>query len=315
MKKCCLSILIIALTILCSACKDDRVTKQGFFFDTVINITVDKKDLSAAEDAFRICSEAEDIFSRTKKGSELSLLNSGESSALSPDMEKVLDFSSTMFRISGGAFDITVAPLIDLWDVKNRTVPPTLKEIERARALTGFEKITLSPFSLGGATIDLGAVAKGYVADLIEKHFREKGIKNAIIDLGGNVHLIGEYTVGIRDPFNPDSLFAKITLKDKSAVTSGSYQRYFEHDGKRYHHIIDPATGNCANGGFSSVTVISPSSMHADALSTAIYILGEKGLSLAERFKDTEVFAIKENGEILTTDSFDESCIFEIIAN
>ena len=152
----------------------------------------------------------------------------------------------------------------------------------------------------------MGAVAKGYIADKLAEYFREKGVEKAIIDLGGNVVLIGEYKVGIRSPFNPEEIFATITAKDKSAVTSGAYQRYFEYEGKRYHHIIDPRTGYPSDSGIASVTVISPSSMQADALSTAIFVMGKDSISLCDIFPDTDAIIIMENGDVITTENFEK---------
>lgn len=312
-KHLCILTVLILLTLLCSCKKDTQVTKQGFNFDTVINITVDKKHLPQAEEAFSLCSEMEDTFSRTKEGSELYNINQNKFSELSDNMYKVIDFSLSVSENSDGAFDITVAPLCDLWNIKERTVPPYDGEIADALENVGYKNITLSPFSTGNSQIDLGAVAKGYAADCIRDLFVKNGINKAIIDLGGNVALIGEYTVGIRNPFDPDSLYARITLKDKSAVTSGAYQRYFEHNGTRYHHIIDPRTGKCANSGLASVTVISSSSMQADALSTAIYVLGEKGLSLCNKYPDTDALLITENGDVITTKGFEEKYSLEIL--
>ncbi len=308
MKKqlCIFTMLILLALTLCSCKKDGQVTKQGFYFDTVINITVDEDRLTDAEEAFSLCTLMEDTFSRTKEGSELHSINTKKTSVLSHDMQTVLDFSMSVSEKTDGAFDITVAPLCDLWNIKERTTPPTDSEIADALKNVGYQNITLSPFSAGNSAIDLGAVAKGYAADRIRDLFVGNGVERAIIDLGGNVALIGEYTVGIRDPFNPDALYAKIILKDKSAVTSGAYQRYFEYKGTRYHHIIDPRSGKCAESGLASVTVISPSSMQADAISTAIYVMGEKGLSLCENYPDTDVLLITENGDIITTEGFEE---------
>ena len=150
------------------------------------------------------------------------------------------------------------------------------------------------------------------IQKLIEE-FRNDNIENVIVDLGGNVALIGQFTVGIRNPFNPDEIFATISLKDKSAVTSGAYQRYFEYDGKRYHHIIDPRSGCPADSGIASVTVISPSSIEADALSTAIFILGKDSISLCSQFPDTDAFIIMNDGSTVTTDNFAEK--YSLILN
>ncbi len=306
MKKILFIFMSLMIIVMLSSCAEKKITRQSFSFDTVVNITTDKKYQKDISEAFSLCQDYEKIFSRTNKKSQLYNINNGNITSPSADIREVLSFSLSMSRLTDGAFDITVAPLVDLWDVKKRTSPPSQNEIEKARKNVGYEKVSLSPFSLGEATLDMGAVAKGYIADKLTDYFKGKGIEDAIIDLGGNVALIGEHTVGIRNPKNPDELFAVITLRDKSAVTSGAYQRYFEYEGKRYHHIIDPRSGMCADSGIASVTVISPSSMHADALSTSIYILGENALSLCSNFPDTDALIIKEDGEIVTTQGFAE---------
>ena len=308
--------LLIAIILLTAVfllqTEEKRQTVHTYAFDTVINITVPKKAAAISGEALDLCRRYEDIFSRTSKESELYALNSGKTTMLSDDMQKALEFSLSFSKLTDGAFDISVAPLTSLWNIKERTIPPAKEEIESVLPLIGYEEITLSPFSLGGRQLDLGAVAKGYVADKLTDFFKKNNAEDVIIDLGGNVALIGEFNVGIRSPFNPEELFAKITLKDKSAVTSGAYQRYFDYEGKRYHHILDPRTGKCANTSLASVTVISPSSMHADALSTAIYILGEDGISLCSKFPDTDALLITQNGEVITTDGFREKYKLEL---
>ncbi len=316
MKKFFLPLLIVILLltgVFLLRAGEERQTVHTYAFDTVINITAPKTASALSNEALGLCHRYEDVFSRTQEQSELYKLNAGENATLSEDMRKILDFSLSFSSLTDGAFDVSVAPLTKLWNIKERTAPPTLDEIQNVLSHIGYEEITLSPLSLGGRQLDLGAVAKGYVADRLTDFFKKNGAEDIIIDLGGNVALIGEFSVGIRDPFNPGELFAKITLKDKSAVTSGAYQRYFEYDGKRYHHILDPRSGQCADAGLSSVTVISPSSMHADALSTAIYILGEKGLSLCSSFPDTDALLITQGGEVITTDGFREKYSMEQI--
>ena len=302
-----LLIIIVCFAVFTSSCINEskNVTRQTFALDTVINITTNKKDSEKINNAFTLLREYENVFSRTNPQSKLCLLNNGRGK-LTEDIEKVLSFSLEMSRLTNGAFDVTVAPLVDLWNVKERKMPPTAEEIEVAKSKTGYKDITLSPFSLGGKTIDTGAVAKGYIADKVAESFKDKGVESAIIDLGGNIVLIGEYNIGIRNPFSPDEVFATITVKDKSAVTSGAYQRYFEYEGKRYHHIIDPRTGYPSESGVASVTVISPSSMQADALSTSIFILGKESISLCDNFPNTDALIIMENGEVITTENFEE---------
>lgn len=306
MKKFLSLFMIVFLCFTFTSCTENKVTRQSFAFDTVLNITADKKYQEEITEAFRMCQFYELIFSRTNKESELYKLNSGEDLSPLGTLKSVIEFSLTMSDCTDGAFDITITPLVDLWNIKERTTPPTDDEIKAAQEKVDYRKISLEPFSLGGTTLDMGAVAKGYIADMLTEHFRSRGVNDIIIDLGGNVALIGEHTVGIRNPKNPDEIFAVMTLKDTSAVTSGAYQRYFEYDGKRYHHIIDPRTGKSADSGIASVTVVSPSSMYADALSTSIYILGEDALSLCAEFNDADAIIIKEDGSVITTDGFAE---------
>lgn len=313
MKKVFIPLLLITMLFLSSCAGKKRETLHTYAFDTIVNITVDKSDISYVYEALGMCSELENIFSRTLEESELSKINQKKVPTLSADMENVLDFSLSFSKLTDGAFDITIAPLTALWNIKERSAPPSESEIITAKEKVGYSNISLSPLDIKEAQLDLGAVAKGYAADKIVEHFRKNNVSDVIIDLGGNVALIGEYSVGIRNPDSPDSLFAKFTLKDKSAVTSGAYQRYFEHEGVRYHHIIDPRTGYSANSGLASVTVVSPSSMHADALSTAIYILGKDALSLCSHFPDTDAILITDNGEVITTDGFKEKYFLELL--
>lgn len=296
--------LILIVTL--SSCSEKKITRQSFAFDTVINITADNKYQTEISEAFSLCSNYERIFSATNERSELYKINNTAPSTPSDELKDVLEFSLFMSHLTDGAFDITISPLVELWDIKERKAPPTDREIKEAQGKVGYKKVTLEPFSLDGAKLDMGAVAKGYIADKITEYFRRRGINEAIIDLGGNIALIGEHKVGIRNPENPDEVFAVMTLEDKSAVTSGAYQRYFEYEGKRYHHIIDPRTGFPSESGVASVTVVSPSSMHADALSTSIYILGEKALSLCSNFPDTDAIIIKEDSSVITTEGFAE---------
>ena len=306
MKKLLSLLLIIVLSFMLTSCMDRNVTRQSFAFDTVLTITADEKYQDEITEAFRMCQEYELIFSRTNEKSELYKLNAGELEAPSQKLENIIEFSLTMSEFTDGAFDITITPLVALWNIKERTTPPTDEEIKEAKEKVDYRKVSLEPFSLGGTTLDLGAVAKGFIADMITEYFYDHGANDVIVDLGGNIKLIGKHTVGIRDPKNPDEIFAVMTLKDTSAVTSGAYQRYFEYDGKRYHHIIDPRTGKSADSGIASVTVVSTSSMYADALSTSIYILGEDALSLCAEFNDADAIIIKEDGTVITTDGFAE---------
>lgn len=304
-----LAFFLILPLVLCG-CSKKIGTRRFFALDTQISITAEKALCDSAAD---MCKKYEKIFSRTDPDSELYRINNFGETNLSADIKAVLEFSSEMYALSSGAFDCSIGALSDLWNVKERTVPPTEGEIQAARARCGFDKVSLSPFSAGGTVLDFGACAKGYIADRIAENFRTGGAKKAVIDLGGNVYSIGSCIVGIRNPNAPDELCGRFTLTDKSAVTSGAYQRFFEYDNVRYHHILNPATGHCASSGLCSVTVISPSSLTADCLSTAIFVMGEGGISLCEAFPDTDALLITNDGRFVTTDGFYEKYAFETI--
>ena len=308
-------LITVCLAMIFSGCEssETRITKQSFVFDTVVSITANEKDSEHINKALQLCSDFELTFSRTNPESELYKLNNSDIVTLSENMRKVLEFSLNFSEMSDGAFDVTVEPLVSLWDVKNRKAPPTSSAISEALKTVGYQNISLEPFSANNSTIDLGAIAKGYVADMMSDYFTSHNVRDVIIDLGGNVAVIGEFTVGIRNPSSPDEIFASFTLKDKSAVTSGAYQRYFEYEGKTYHHIIDPRTGYPSDSGIASVTVISPSSMQADAISTAIFISGEDAISLCNEFPDTDALIITNDQRIVTTDNFEERYKLQLI--
>ena len=192
---------------------------------------------------------------------------------------------------------------------------PTEEEIEKALSLVDYRKLVLNPEDNSakllqeGMKLDLGAIAKGYAADEVGKLLKEEDIESAYINLGGNVLLVGgkpdgsPWKIGVQDPrLNRGNVMASIELIDKTIVTSGNYERYFEEDGVIYHHILDPDSGYPANSNVISVSIICDSSLDADALSTSIFILGlEKGLELINQLEGFEAIFITDNlGVVLT---------------
>jgi thiamine biosynthesis lipoprotein len=213
---------------------------------------------------------------------------------------RVLEAALEVSRLSGGAFDITAAPLVALWSVtaQHPAVPPE-DALAQKRDLIDFNCLTLDAASGSarlarqGQMVDLGGIAKGYAADQALEVYRRRGISTAMIDLGGNIALLGSkedgapWGVGIQDPDAPrGECLGLLSLTDKSVVTSGDYERFFEAGGKRYHHILDPRTGYPAESGLRSVTVVAEKSMVADGLSTALFVLGlERGLALLDSIR------------------------------
>ncbi|MFA7636651.1 MAG: FAD:protein FMN transferase, partial [Monoglobales bacterium] len=207
-------------------------------------------------------------------------------------------------------FDITTSKLSDLWQIKSATNPPTEQDIVSALAHTGYNKISLDKNTLTktDAEIDFGGVLKGFAADKVRNIATKAGIKSGIVNLGGNVCLIGSkngepWTVGIVNPFSPSDIYLTVEAENTNVITSGAYQRYFEFGGRIYHHILSPQSGYPAETDVASATVISADGTLADALSTAIFVQGsETGLKTARNL-GVDAIIIKKDGSVAATEN------------
>lgn len=228
------------------------------------------------------------------------------------DIIKLINESVYISKMTEGNFDITVCPVVKEWgftedDFKvpsEDCINDLLKLVDYEGIIIKDSEITLRP----GQMIDLGAIAKGYAADQAAIALRKSGVNNAIINLGGNVFAMGKnpqtgaWKIGIKNPVNDGTVIGTIEVSDKAVVTSGNSERYFEKEGVRYWHIIDPKTGYPANSGLASVTIIADSATYADALSTAGFVMGSDELNkLYEKVKDFEYIAIDTEGNIFTS--------------
>ena len=292
--------MIFVLLTMCG-CTPQENTDTRFLLDTVVTLTANCDD-DILEEAFSLCGDFEKLLSRTVGGSDISRLNSSnEFIKVSPNTEKIIERSLYYSEKTQGKFDITVCAVSKLWDFKEEIVPDK-KEISEALKNVDYDGIEISDshINLKGREIDLGAIAKGYIADEITEYFKSEGVKSGIVNLGGNISVFGrEYTVGIQSPLDEDKISAKIKLRDKSAVTSGIYQRSFTQKGEFYHHIIDTSTGFPVNNTLASVTIIGKSSMDCDALSTCCMLLGlQEGLSLIDEMQGYEAVFIEKDGKI-----------------
>lgn len=285
----------------------------GFYLDTVITIT-GYADKATLENAVALCGEYEKVFSRTVEGSDVWRINHGEGSPVQVcgDTAELLAIALDICEKSGGALDITIAPASDLWDFKaDEPEIPDSGELSSAAKLVDYTKLKLEGDMVtlpAGMAIDLGAVAKGYIADKAAEYLKEKGVESTILNLGGNVVALGskpdgrEWSIGIQDPEKENGKSGySVMVADKSVVTSGIYQRGFDKDGVRYHHILDRATGWPVQNGLASVTIIADSSTMADAMSTACFVLGrDMGMSFAEEMGVQAVF-IGTDGKVSCT--------------
>jgi len=280
------------------------ISKTALLLNTVVKITVyDKQDEALIADCFTLCEQYEQIFSRTSEESELYKLNKSGSAEVSDDLLCVIKLALSYCEKSKGAFDITVGVLSDMYAFGTESAAvPTTQEIDLQLSHIGYDNIEISGNTItlkdSQAKIDLGAIAKGYIADRLADFLKENGVTSAIIDLGGNVLCIGskpggsDYLVGIQYPFEDKShIITTVSVSDMSVVTSGIYERYFEQDGVLYHHILNPKTGYPFDSSLLSVTIFAESSAVADGLSTVCFALGkDAGMQLID---DTEgVYAI-----------------------
>lgn len=306
--------------------KEEPITATEFKLNTVVKITIyDSKDTKTLEGAMELCDKYEKIFSRTDPDSELYRLNAGTLSQedgyyiLSDECAEVIKTGLFYSNLTHGAFDITVEPLSSLWDfTSEEKAVPSKEALEEASQHIGYEKVELDGnrirFAEEGMALELGGIAKGYIADEIKKYLVERGVNRAIIDLGGNVLCVGEkengkpFHIGIQKPFaDRNETIGTIEVSDDSVVSSGIYERCFEKDGTFYHHILNPENGYPYENDLVSVTIISEKSMDADALSTSCFALGlETGLNLANNYPNTQAIFVTKDGKMHFTENFEE---------
>ena len=264
-------------------------TETAFALDTVVRVTVYREsDVPAAQRALALCRDYESVFSRTDPDSELSRLNAAGGGDVSDDLRAVLACALDVSARSGGALDVTLGAVSALYDFAAESpVPPAAEDIDAAMASAGMDGVSLAGSRLTlarpGTVLDLGAVAKGYIADRLADALRADGVERAIINLGGNIVCVGSrpdgkpFRVGVQEPVPGSEKYAAVlSVENGSVVTSGNYQRFFDYAGVRWHHILDPETGRPVRNGLASVTITGPESLLCDALSTACFVLGEE---------------------------------------
>ncbi len=251
----------------------------------------------------------DDTMSPFKPESELSRINREAASKAVPISQPMYDIiarSIDFSNLSGGAFDITFASAGHLYDYR-QAIKPSDEELERARAAIGYRNLMLDPqartvrFARPGVRVDLGGFAKGLAVDNGAAILRRRGIANAIVTAGGDSHVVGDrrgrpWTIGIRDPRRPGQVVAVLPLQNVALSTSGDYERYFEKDGVRCHHVIDPSTGKSPSG-VRSVTVIAADGLTSEGLTKSVFVMGvEKGMRLVESLKGVDAVVVDAAG-------------------
>nr|MBQ8252812.1 FAD:protein FMN transferase [Lachnospiraceae bacterium] len=303
-------------------------SQTAFCFDTAVTITIydSASRESEANDllskTISLCQDYDNMFSRTIEGSDIYRINhaSGEWTVVSDETISLLQSALEYCEMTDGAIDITIAPVKDLWDFSgNENIKmPATADIEEKLTHVDYSLIEIEGSKVRlpdpESAIDLGFIAKGYIADQIRAFLLENDVKSALINLGGNIAVIGEkpdgspFTIGIQKPFAPAGTYCSTVSASQagngasSVVTSGIYERCFEYNGKLYHHILDCETGKPVQTDLAGVTIITDSSLHADALSTTCLLIGlDRGVSYIRELDGVEAVFVTTDGKIIDT--------------
>ncbi len=309
------------------------LTITDYKLNTYVTFTIyDSTDTALLDECMALCDKYELIFSRTNSESELYRLNhrmlpqsADGYYTVSEELYEVIEIGKKYSELSDDAFCIAMEPLTSIWNFTDgMDMVPDNAHIDTVLPFLNNEDVNLRApneiaFANKGMGIDLGAIAKGYIADKIKEYLISEGVNSALIYLGGNVLCIGEketgaFKIGIEKPFDVNgNPAAVVSVSDTSIVTSGTYERYFEKDGEFYHHILDRNTGYPIENDLTAVTIISPSSTDADALSTTCFSLGlENGMELLESLDYADGFFITKDWEYYYTEGFKEKYLLDV---
>lgn len=299
------------------ACGEEvRVERSRPMMGTMVEITAlgPDRDLCdrSVEQAFQEIEAVDRLMSSFKGDSQVSQLNrlAGKTwMVLDPEVLDVLEAAVLYSRLSEGAFDITVGPLLRLWGFyRDKGHLPSTQEIGQARSRVNYRDIEIDQpkgrarLKKPGMAIDLGAIAKGYAVDKAVEALKKKGIRKGLVNAGGDLYAFGRpeekapWLIGLQHPREREKVATVLEVEDRAVATSGNYERYFVLKGKRYTHILDPRTGWPIQG-MASVTVMADSAMKADALATSVFVLGpQRGLALLNRLPGVEGIIVAEEG-------------------
>lgn len=292
----------------------EPITASSYKLNTYVTISCySNVDQQIIWDALNLCDQYEHIFSRTLKDSELSMVNSGQKNDISHELGELIEKGLEYSRLSQGSFDITIGSVSMLWDFTAETpTVPDESAILNALQYVDYTKVNLDKNADGtyhiempkGTCIDLGAIAKGYIADRIKEYLLAQHIDHAVINLGGNVLCVGQkrdgtdFNIGIKQPFGKDNeLMLNLSINDISVVSSGTYERCFYENNIFYHHILNPDNGYPYNNHLWDVTILSGDSVTGDCLSTTCFSLGlEDGMALIESIENVEAVFMTDDG-------------------
>lgn len=296
-----------------------KYEKIVYAMDTIMQLDIYSTDPEVSQKAEDEIMRLDKMLDRGDEESEIYKVNhAGKAVTVSDEIVEIISMAHDVSVKSGGAFDITIAPVMDAWGFYSKSYHvPSDDELDVLLKKVDYSKISLDGNTVtvpDGMELDLGGIAKGYTSDRLMELFKRDGVHSAIVSLGGNVQAFGRkpdgslWNVAIQDPEKPDSYIGSVSIENMAVVTSGSYQRYFERDGITYHHIIDPYEGRPADNGLSSVTIITESGMLGDALSTALFVLGLDGaVDYWHTYGGFQAVFVDNNGKIYITAGLENS--------
>lgn len=270
-----------------TSAEEPSQSREVYAMDTVMTLETYGQNADAALDAAVAEIERLDaLWSIASSDGEIARLNAEKQITASADTLALLTRAKEISAATDGLFSTTIAPLMEAWGFTSGDYRvPDEAELSALLAHVDDEEIAIADSTVtipADAKVDLGGIAKGFTSARVMEIFRENGVENGILSLGGNVQTLGTkpdgslWRVGLQDPADERALFATLELADKAVITSGAYERNFEQNGITYHHIIDPRTGYPAESGLSSVTIVSDDGTLADGLSTALFIMGKE---------------------------------------
>lgn len=326
-------ILVIIICILFCGCqiKNDMAEIQMFAMDTFIDLKAQGENgEKALLEAEKEINRLEKLFSPTIEQSEIFAINqyaAKQTVTVSKDTFDLIEKAKEYCNITEGAFDITIAPVVKAWGFTEEVKRvPSDEEIQQKLQLVDNNKLHIDKqnstvyLENENMSIDLGGIAKGYASNKVNEILKKNGVSSAVISLGGNVSVTGKrpdgtkWRIAVQDPMNSEGYVGILNVEDTSVITSGVYQRFFEQNGKKYHHIIDTKTGKPTQNGLLSVTIVCDNGAMADALSTSVMVAGlQKGSELWRKLDNFGMIVITDSNEMYISEDIED--IFEVSDN
>lgn len=325
-------VVAVAVLVLMAVSQDTVYTKHilnALGTDSQITVATDKNGNAILEKCQDYIYAMDDLFSVNKAESDIAKINqaagSGRGVVVSADTVNVLTRAKTYAVETNGFFDVTVGGLVDLWERAGAEKQlPSPDAISEAIHTIDYRSLQIDPenntvhLEKEGQKINLGGIAKGYITDGLVQLLQADGVHSALINLGGNTYALGrknavtKWNIGIQDPQDENQILGSVQVENQCVITSGDYQRYFELDGVRYHHILNPNTGAPSHSGLKSVTIIAEDATLADALSTACFVLGyDEGANLVKEYPGVSAIFVLDNNTVYYSKALDGEFVYD----